>query len=188
VTIDRKLLREEIKNRLQLLASKGFLFSSQKIATKIIHSQLFTESENIACYIPMKGEVDVWPIIKNIWAWGKNCYIPTFSSHKINYLCFVKFESGDDLINVKHKILAPKIIQEKIMAPQDLDLVIIPLIGFNKDRFRLGRGGGDYDRTFAFKKNLLSFRPYLLGVGYECQRVEFEPAVWDIQLDEIIVG
>jgi 5-formyltetrahydrofolate cyclo-ligase len=136
----------------------------------------------------MNGEINIWPVIKNIWKCSKNCYIPTFSSETTNRLCFIKFEPGDSLINIKYKIFAPKFIKEKNIAPQNLELVIMPLIGFNKNRFRLGQGGGNYDRTFAFKKNSLSLSPYLLGVGHECQYIEFESATWDIQLDEIIIS
>ncbi len=185
---NHKLLREQVKIRLQNLTPEFRFLSSQNIATKIIRSAVFIRSKNIASYLPIEYEVDTWAIIRSIWEQGKNCYLPAFHPHEKKYLCFVKFMPNDLLLKVgRYKILSPQIFPEKIIVPDDLDLVIAPLVGFTSDLFRLGRGGGYYDRTFAFKKGASFFiKPYLLGVGYKCQMVEFEPNSWDVGMDEVV--
>jgi 5-formyltetrahydrofolate cyclo-ligase len=181
------ILRKQIKNRLQSLTPDFCATASQKIVNKITTNEIFIKSKNIACYIPIENEIDVWPIIKTIWQYGKNCYLPAFDPKEKNYLQAVKFDEHDELINTRYKIFEPKICPQKIISPQDLDLAIVPLIGFNSSLFRLGRGAGCYDRTFEFKKQNPKAKPYLLGVGYEWQNIEFEPKPWDIALDEIFV-
>lgn len=161
---------------------------SQKIATKIIQSEIFIRSKDIGIYIPIENEVDTWAVIKTICEEGKNCYLPAFFSDAKNRLCFVKFMSGDRLLPGKMgKVLEPEILPEKIISPEKLDLVIVPLLGFTDTRYRLGRGNGCYDNTFAFKNppNPL-LKPYLIGVGYKCQQMEFEPDPWDVVMDEIV--
>lgn len=69
-----------------------------------------------------------------------------------------------------------------------LDLVIVPLLGFDKHGQRLGSGAGHYDRTFAFLNNLVKpSKPVLIGLAYELQAVTTLPAAsWDVRLDHII--
>jgi 5-formyltetrahydrofolate cyclo-ligase len=187
MTVDLNFVRRQIQIKIQSLTLQSRAISSQKIATKILQSEIFIRSQNIGCYVPLENEVDTWSIIKGIWAAGKNCYLPAFSPKDKKSLCFVKFILGDQLLKTKYKILEPKIVSGKILAPEDLDLVIVPLRGFNRDRFRLGCGMGCYDRTFSFKKRTQVFsKPCLIGLGFECQQVEFEPEPWDVVMDEIV--
>jgi len=175
--IVRNTLRKQIKTKLQNLTPKSRAISSKKIATKIINSDIFIHSQNIACYIPIENEVDTRLIIETIWQQGKNCYLPAFASNTKKCLCFVKFMPNDPLLKVN----------EKIISPKNLDLVIVPLIGFNSDNFRLGRGAGCYDITFEFKLHIKNLsKPYLLGIGYKWQHIKFEPNLWDVAMDEII--
>lgn len=178
--------RQQIKKKLHNAAPDLCLVTSQKIKTKIVTSEIFIHSKNIACYISIDNEIDVWPIIETIWQQGKNCYLPVCDPKIKNPLRFIKFLKHDELAITKYKILEPKICSIKIIAPQKLDLVIVPLLGFNNNRFRLGRGAGCYDRTFAFKQQNPKAIPYLLGVGYEWQQVEFESNPWDVVMDEIV--
>ena len=177
VTNNLNTLRKQIKTKLQNLTPKSRAISSKKIATKIINSDIFIHSQNIACYIPIENEVDTRLIIETIWQQGKNCYLPAFASNTKKCLCFVKFMPNDSLLKVN----------EKIISPKNLDLVIVPLIGFNSDNFRLGRGAGCYDITFEFKLHIKNLsKPYLLGIGYKWQHIKFEPNLWDVAMDEII--
>jgi 5-formyltetrahydrofolate cyclo-ligase len=181
-------LRQQLRNKLQSLTPKLCTTTSQKIANEIVKKKIFTKSQNIACYIPMENEIDIWPIIKTLWQLGKNCYLPTIDPTKKYCLRFIKFNEHDELISLKYKIPQPKIDHKKTLTPQDLDLAIVPLVGFNDDLFRLGRGAGYYDRAFEFKIKKNESKPYLLGVGYEWQRVDFKSKPWDVAMDEICIG
>jgi 5-formyltetrahydrofolate cyclo-ligase len=69
-----------------------------------------------------------------------------------------------------------------------LDVVFLPLVGFDRHGVRLGMGGGYYDRAFAFRR-LRSFWhvPLLVGIGYAAQEVErITPAAHDVPLDLVI--
>jgi 5,10-methenyltetrahydrofolate synthetase len=63
------------------------------------------------------------------------------------------------------------------------DLVIAPLVGFDRRRFRLGNGGGYFDRTLS----ALTDRPFVVGVGYAAGELEtIHPQPHDIPMDAIV--
>jgi 5-formyltetrahydrofolate cyclo-ligase len=74
------------------------------------------------------------------------------------------------------------------IAARKLDLVLTPLVAFDKNCQRIGMGGGYYDRTFSFlraRQQLL--KPKLVGLAFACQQVPEIPAnPWDIRLYSVI--
>lgn len=178
--------RKQLKANFNNTSTTERTKASKNIATKIIQSKIFINSKKIACYIPIGKEIDTKTIIEAIWNQNKTCYLPVINLKKEKELCFVKFQPSDKLISPHNKFLEPKIINENIISQKDLDLVIVPLLGFNNSNFRLGQGLGYYDRTFAFKKILPKSKPYLIGIGYKWQLVNFKSNDWDIPMDDII--
>ena len=69
-----------------------------------------------------------------------------------------------------------------------LDLVLVPLVGFDDQGTRLGMGGGFYDRSFATRLFRRYWRkPRLIGVAYELQRVaHLDRQPWDVALDGVV--
>jgi 5-formyltetrahydrofolate cyclo-ligase len=69
-----------------------------------------------------------------------------------------------------------------------LDLILMPLVGFDEHGNRLGMGGGFYDRSLAFRRTRRHWRkPLLIGVAFELQRCPPLPtAAWDVPLDGIV--
>jgi 5-formyltetrahydrofolate cyclo-ligase len=70
------------------------------------------------------------------------------------------------------------------LAPDAMDVVLVPLVGFDARGHRLGMGAGLYDRHFAFLRQRRAWRrPLLVGVAFDVQRVErLAEADHDVQL------
>ena len=70
------------------------------------------------------------------------------------------------------------------LSPRKLDAVIAPTVAFDDDNNRIGMGGGYFDRCFAYLRyRKIWLRPKLVGLAFECQRVEKISAnPWDIPL------
>jgi len=82
-------------------------------------------------------------------------------------------------------MLEPIFNRENILAPWELDLVLLPLVGFDEHGNRLGMGGGFYDNTFQHIKKHKTAA--FIGLSYECQKVESCPhEPWDLSLDAVI--
>jgi len=150
----------------------------------VTHS-LFYTSQHIACYLGQKDEFDCTPIIQEMWRLGKKCYLPVLSLQKTNSLEFVIYHPDDRLRLNRYQIFEPE--SGDTLAAEKLDLVIVPLVAFDAQGRRVGMGGGYYDRTFAFKREGTWSKPYLLGLGYELQRIAEVPGEsWDVLLDGVL--
>jgi 5-formyltetrahydrofolate cyclo-ligase len=119
-----------------------------------------------------------------IWQANKKCYLPLLSQE--NHLQFALYQPNDELSTNQFGIPEPLAAAEKISAEQ-LDLVIMPLVAFDFFGHRLGTGGGYYDRTFAFKQNTETSKPFLLGFAYAAQQALLLPfEQWDVLLDGVV--
>ena len=98
-------------------------------------------------------------------------------------LVFAPWRACDPLTANRFGIPEPDLAESSCLAPQDLGVVLAPLVGFDRRGNRLGTGGGYYDRSFAFRKRTPA-PPLLVGVGYAQQEVAgLEARPWDVPMD-----
>jgi len=161
--------------------------ASRKLCQQIQKIPAFKRSNRIAVYLASDGEINLQPFIELCWRLGKSVYLPVLHPIKHNRLWFTPYTSNTQLIANRYKILEPK-FKHKGVPAWALNLVLTPLVAFDKEANRMGMGGGYYDRTFAFTLQKRGLRgPSLLGVAHEFQRVEhlyLEP--WDVPLRGVV--
>jgi 5-formyltetrahydrofolate cyclo-ligase len=103
-----------------------------------------------------------------------------------NALRFVRYDENDELHLNKYSIPEPVNISREIISTQ-LDMVITPLVAFDLNGYRLGAGGGYYDRTFEFLHNKNNKKPQIIGLAYSAQQAEIIPVdPWDILLNGVL--
>ena len=174
-------LRLSLRHQRQALSPEFRATASVNIIHQLSQLDFFQTSQQIALYLPNDNEVDMRVLLTSYAE--KSYYLPQLTSNKV--LRFCAYRSGDELQANHLGILEPT--TSCILAPEQLELVCVPLVGFDLQGQRLGMGGGYYDRTFAFKKAQKSTYPFLLGIAYECQKVTQLPCVdWDIPLNGVI--
>jgi 5-formyltetrahydrofolate cyclo-ligase len=178
------------EQRQHLLAARKNLTLQQReqanhlIQHHIINSDIFKRSQHIACYWPLSHEVATAQIIESILTQQKQCYLPVVQTNK--KLNFVPYTADTQLQANQHSILEPS-STENYLA-ENLDLVIVPLVGFDQHAHRLGWGQGHYDRSFEFMQATPRPKgPYLLGLGYQCQySSDLVQNTWDVRLDAVV--
>ena len=187
-TDSRQQLRSELRARRRALTPDQQAHAAQELLRKLMSLPLFRRSQHIALYWAMDGEIDLAPIAKQLWKMGKHCYLPVLHPQQQRQLWFVEY-SPNTLLKINHfKIPEPDHRNTQKFPAHLLDIVLLPLVGFDTNGARLGMGGGFYDTTFAFKqKQRPNSKPWLLGVAHTCQQVDkLATAAWDIPLHGVV--
>ncbi len=131
----------------------------------------------------MDGEQD--PGYLNLLAWRrhKSLFLPKLRDFN-RRLWFVEYTNSSPMQLNKFSIPEPKIF--KLIPPWSLDLVLVPLVAFDRTGNRLGMGGGYYD--ISFESNLTrGKRPKMVGIAHSFQELSsLKPNPWDIPLDAIV--
>lgn len=131
----------------------------------------------ISLFWPFRGEPDLRFWMEAASAKGAVCALPVVVEKRAP-LQFRAWRQGDRMERGIWNILVPADGAEVVP-----DIVIAPLVGFDAACFRLGYGGGYFDRTLA----RLNRAPKVIGVGYELQRIEtIRPLDHDIPMDVIV--
>lgn len=124
-------------------------------------------------------------IIQDALRRGKKVFLPIVGNNF--HLNFQRYQQGHPLRRNRYGIREPYIRTRRTTTLRHIDLVILPLVGFDANRHRLGMGGGYYDRALAFSKRNCGKKPTLIAIAHQlqhCTRLRAEP--WDVTLDEII--
>lgn len=166
----------------QLLAQRRTIASDERTrydAALCNHVLAWWDNNPVASlgvYWPIRGEPDLQPAYLELARRGVQLALPIVVNNHAP-LQFVKWTPGDVLVIDAMKVPVPAPPHIPI-RPQAL---LIPCVGFNRQRARLGYGGGFYDRTLAVDP-----RPLAIGIGYRCLLATFTADPHDIALDAII--
>ena len=188
MTIDKFTIRTSLRQQRQKLDHPTQKLASAKAATLLIQTTAFLNSECIAYYISDEGELDPLPIIKCAEQLGKKLFLPFMSNDHTKLLYFYPYSSKEALQKNKDGIQEPIVIDKQPVKLQKLNIVLLPVVGFDEKCNRLGRGSGYYDRTFAFvKERPHAKRPILVGLAYNFQKVtDIQTEVWDVPVDIVV--
>jgi len=182
---NKPALRRLFDQKRKALSPEEQSQKAQQLLPWIHTLSAFTAARHIAFYWPMGAEISPLPLLSAAEQEHKHCYLPCLQPGS-NSLDFVAYQSQDPLILNPFGFLEPVLQNNPCIALCDLDLILIPLLAFDAQGQRLGRGAGYYDRTLATRPQG-SCKPYLLGLGYACQSVDRLPAdPWDAPLEGVL--
>jgi len=139
----------------------------------------------IAVYVSLPSELDTAPLIELARRRGCRIYVPRIDRHSLGRkMRFVEL-TGRQRRN-RLGIHEPESF--RMIGARWLDVVFLPLVGFDACGVRLGMGGGYYDRAFAFRRwRSVWHAPRLIGLAYSFQQVEgLTAAAHDVRLDAVV--
>lgn len=145
----------------------------------------FQIDERVAGYWAVGGELPLHAVVARLRARGQQYHLPVLGAG--NTLRFAPLRVDSVVQPNRYGIPEPECDTAALLAPEQLDLVLLPLVAFDRRGHRLGMGAGYYDRSFAFLHALARpASPVLVGIGYSFQEVDALPALdHDVRLDFI---
>ena len=176
-------IRKKIREQRGKLSNEQRLEASIAVSEAITNNPLFMRARNIALYLSHDGEIDISPIFQVAWQRGKHCYLPVLSTQG-KKLAFAPYTPDSVMRNNRYGIPEPVVSKRALLTPQQLSLVLTPLVAFDAQGNRVGMGGGYYDRTFAFLRRQQHYKQTrLCGIGFNFQQVDaIEKQDWDVPL------
>lgn len=185
---DRSTLRRQLRAARRALSPLEQHQASQRLWRQLAQHPLFRRARHIAFYLANDGEIDPAILLEHAQRLGKHCYLPVITGWPADRMHFQRLVPGQRWITNRFGIREPLVDPDLQARPWRLDLVLMPLVGFDAAGNRLGMGGGFYDRTFAYRRRRQCWTgPRLLGLAHHCQKVAQLPtASWDIPLDGIV--
>lgn len=164
----KKNLRKSIKAKLSELSLLQYEDQSFEVAQQLFQNDEWIEASTVAITVSKAPEVDTFQIIRKGWETGKRMVVPKCEPKSRN-LDFRELKRFSELESVYYGLFEPVVSETNSVSPDEIDLVVVPGLAVSKNGYRLGFGGGYYDRflknyqgktvSLAFKDQILSEIP-----------------------------
>ena len=157
----------------------------KKLGRKLLYqcqkNAFFRNAKHIAIFLPNDGEIETTDTINFLLSQGYLVYLPKLAGEKLKFVKMGKF-FRKNRFGIEEPIFSP------LLGAHRMDVILMPLVGFDKHKNRLGMGGGFYDKTLSFHNKLKKFRvPKLFGLAFDSQEVDrLTSQPWDVKVDGIV--
>ncbi len=182
VILDKKVLREEMLKKRAELSHEEVIKKSKAIRDKLFNLVEYKKSNFIFSFISFKDEVNTHDIIKKSITLGKRVGVPITIPNGRQLLVSEIKNFDEELEMGYYNILTPKKEYIREVSPELIDMVLVPGLIFTPTGYRVGYGGGYYDRFFSNNRQI-----FKVGLCYEMQIAPKVPTdIYDIPVDCII--
>ncbi len=172
-------LRSTLRQHRRLLSTDEQTAARQKITRQVYTLPQWSGVRRIAIYHPADGEIGTEDIVQRCHSEGIAVYLPVLGPE--SSMVFAQWASDEELLPNSFGIFEPP-ASASHCALAKLDIVFLPVIGWDRSGGRLGMGAGYYDRALAGITG-----PLLVGLAHRGQEVDRIPQdSWDIPLDVIV--
>ena len=163
-------LRAAVRERIRAMDAGARVEASRHACERLASDSRFAGASSVMLYMPMRSELDVTPLAMTALSQGKRVSVPRADA-ETGTLTPIGVESVDadampaDAMGVRTPACGPEV------APESLDLVVVPGVAFDRSGRRLGRGAGYYDRFLS----RLSPHTATAGICFDEQLVDAVP-------------
>lgn len=157
--LDKKEIRNIVRRHLMEMEQETYLSRSSRIQDKLLQEPSIIEGKTIAVTMSRFPEVETRRIIETLWEIGKTVCVPKCNP-TTSEMVFYAISNFSQLEKVYMDIEEPIIGHTERILKEQMDVIIVPGVVFNETGYRIGFGGGYYDRyldQFAGQKISLAF-------------------------------
>lgn len=167
------------KNIIRQMKGQEVIAKQQRDAVltqNLLETLAYQHAKIIATYLPLPHEFNTILFIKQAQADGKRILIP--KTYRNGRMVFMDY-NPNDLELTAFGLWEPR--SERVVEQTHIDLIHVPGVAFNKKGYRIGYGGGYYDRYLA------EFQGKTVSTIYPCQLTDFQPDNYDIPVQEVLI-
>ena len=172
----KKELRQTVLNQMKKQSGKEKEQADNWLTQHLLSSVAYQKAQVIATYLSMPHEVSTAAFIKQAQLDGKRVLVP--KTYGQGRMIFVDYDESR-LQKSSFGLMEP--MSEEAVEKTEIDLIHVPGVVFNSQGFRIGYGGGYYDRYLA------DFAGASISSIYSFQQSDFEPDYHDIAVKEVLI-
>ena len=170
-------LRKQVLQEMKAIPREQKQFIDQALTERLLHHPFYQEAKVIASYLSFPHEFQTQELIERALKDGKKVLIPkTYPKGRMDFVVY----NPQQLVKTSFGLLEPQGNLEVVDASQ-IDLIHVPGLAFTTEGYRIGYGGGYYDRY------LEHFSGHTLSTIYPCQIKDFIPENHDIPVQEVLI-
>lgn len=178
--MDKTLIRNEVLTILKGMNAQTYKSRSSQITQTLLNEELILQSKIIGITISSFPEVDTWHLIEHLWSLGIRVAVPKCHA-KTRDMQFYEITSFNQLEIVYMKLHEPIPEFTNKVVVDDISYLIVPGVVFDYLGYRIGFGGGYYDRF------LQKYKGPTISLAFDEQVVSFVPKeVHDLPVDIIL--
>jgi 5-formyltetrahydrofolate cyclo-ligase len=174
--MEKKNLRTYILNDLKKLTKQEYEQFSYEISCELTQHKIWQQANTIGITISRPPEVDTYQIIRKAWEQNKKVVVPKCHP-KSREMTFHELNNFTQLESVYYGLLEPIEAATRWVPKDEIDLLIVPGLAYDPNGYRLGFGGGYYDRF------LVNFKGDTVSLAFPIQLVDKLP----IEIHDIAV-
>lgn len=170
-------LRKQVLQEMKALSQEQKQAIDQALTERLLQHPFYQEAKIIATYLSFPHEFQTQELIEQALKDGKKVLIPkTYPKGRMDFVVY----DPQQLVKTSFGLLEPQGDLEVVDASQ-IDLIHVPGLAFTTEGYRIGYGGGYYDRY------LEHFTGHTLSAIYSCQIQDFIPENHDIPVEEVLI-
>ena len=170
-------LRKQVLQEMKALPRQQKQAMVQALTDQFLKHPFYQEAKVIATYLSFPHEFQTQELIEQALKDGKKVLIPkTYPKGRMDFVVY----NPQQLVKTSFGLLEPQGDLEVVDASQ-IDLIHVPGLAFTTEGYRIGYGGGYYDRY------LKHFSGHTLSTVYPCQIQDFIPEKYDIPVEEVLI-
>ena len=169
-------LRKKILQEMKALSQEQKQAMDRVLTERFLQHPFYQEVKTIATYLSFPHEFQTQELIKRMLKDGKKVLIPkTYPKGRMEFVVY----DPQQLAKTSFGLLEPQGDLE-VVEPSQIDLIHVPGLAFTREGYRIGYGGGYYDRY------LEHFAGHTMSTIYPCQVQEFNSENHDIPVQEVL--
>lgn len=182
---DARRLRRELRRRRAALSDARLAEHNRAISGHLLKWLERWQPRCIGAYRGLRGEVDLTALTCALARRGTRIALPVMDTRRDGRMHFHEWHPEDRLCHNGFGIAEPCPGAPRVWR-REMQVVLMPLVAFDRHGNRMGMGAGYYDRYFA-RRRFGIHRPRLIGVAHGLQQVEALPVQpWDVPLDAVV--
>ena len=184
--MDLPTLRRNLRQARRSLSPQAQQAHALALTQHFLKTPSFKKAKHVSVYLAHQGEIDLRYLIDALWQHGKRCYVPVLAAGIKNRLIFLPWKPSTITRPNRFDIAEP--FTGSPIPIRCLDLLLMPLVGFDLEGNRLGMGGGFYDLSLSCLRHRKIKKPKLIGVAHQLQCIPdgLPSQSWDVPLDGVI--